>query len=547
MLKNLSIQNYAIIETLNIDFEQGFSVITGETGAGKSIILGAMALVLGQRADAKTIKEGTNKCVIEAVFEVSEYNLQTFFEENDLDYEAICTFRREILPNGKSRSFINDTPTTLTILKDLGELLIDIHSQHENLLLKDNSFQLNVLDMVAKNETERKYYRQTFNSFKMLEAELYELIEKNTKDTNNREYLQFQLDQLQKAALKEHEKEDLEDELKRLTHAEEIKTELEKITQFLSNDTQGVLPKLKEAQTSARKITAYFPDAENYNERLNSAYLDLKDLAADIEARQNDIEFDSQRTEFISERLDLIYSLEQKHRLSGIAALLDLQAKMEDELNRIDNADEKIAALKKQLDEVQELLHDAAKKLTQTRVSSQIIVTKKLIEQLQILNMPHIRFEISITDKADFSISGKDKIEFMFSANEKMPLQAIAQIASGGEISRVMLALKAIIATTKAMPTIIFDEIDTGISGETASKMAGIMQEMSHTMQVLCITHLPQIAAKGNTHYKVYKNQSTTNIRCLTSEERITEIAQMLSGASLSEAAVENAKSLLAQ
>ncbi len=546
MLSSLHIKNYAIIQSLSIDFESGFSVVTGETGAGKSIIMGALALVLGQRADAKVIHEGAEKCLIEACFEIKEYNLESFFDENDLDYDDHCIVRREVLAGGKSRSFINDTPVSLSILKDFAEQLIDIHSQHQNLLLKDNSFQLNVIDIIAKNETLRKEYFYFYRKNKDLQHELEELIASNAKNKAEQEYIQFQLEQLEKAQLKENEQEELEEEQQRLTHSEEIKTELGKASQLLLDDTSGIIANLKEASSAIKKIVRYLPETSEQEERISSNLIDLKDLAQEIDRLQNNIEFDPQRIEFINQRLDLIYTLEQKHQVSSIAGLISLQAEWEQKLSKIESADEEIAGLRKQIAETETQALNFAKQITETRVNSGKIIVEKLIAQLKQLGIPHIRLEISVAEKNELTATGKDQIEFLFSANEKSPLQPIAQIASGGEISRVMLSIKSLLASVKTLPSIIFDEIDTGISGEVADKMATIMQQMSHSMQVICITHLPQIAAKGNHHYSVFKQKSETNIKQLNPEERITEIAQMLSGASMTEAAIQNAKALLA-
>lgn len=545
MLLSLSIKNYAIIENLDIDFAKGFSVITGETGAGKSIILGAMAMVLGQRAEAKVVQEGKNKCLVEATFDISNYDLVAFFDKNELDYDSSCIIRREVLSTGKSRSFINDTPVNLSLLKELSGQLIDIHSQHENLLLKDNSFQLKVVDIVAKNEKERKHYQELYLSYKEISERIERLLTKQQEDAANKEYIEYQLGQLQKADLKEGEKEDLEAEQKKLSNTEEIKRELERAYLLLSDESQGVLRNLKDALTAIRKLASYMSEISDYDARLNTAYIDLNDLSAEVEVMQHNIEFDPQRIEFINERLDLIYSLEQKHKAKDVGELLALQKQLELSLTLIDSADEQIELLQKQLSTIKEQMTNAAIELSKSRKKSAKTVGEKLIYLLNLLGMPYVRFEITVAEKENFTITGKDQIEFLFSANEKSALQPVAQIASGGEISRVMLGLKSILANSKAMPTVIFDEIDTGISGEVADKMAGIMDEMSEGMQVVCITHLPQIAAKGAFHYKVFKEESTSNIRKLSKEERVDEIAQMLSGAIVSDAAIENAKILL--
>lgn len=545
MLTSLFIRNFAIIEKLEISFEKGFSVITGETGAGKSIMMGALSMVLGQRADSKTIKQGADKCLIEASFDIATYNLQHFFEQNDLDYDGVCIIRREIQANGKSRSFVNDTPVPLSTLKDLGERLIDIHSQYENLSLKDNLFQLNVVDTVANNEKELTAYRTHFDQLKQLTQQLDSLVETNAKSSADKEYLEFQCDQLQQAKLQPGEQEELEAELKQLTHAEEIKQELDRMQQLLSDEVGGVAVNLKESLNSIRRISKFFQESEAFEQRLNSCYIEIKDLAFEIGTKQNDIDFDPQRIEYINQRLDLIYSLQHKHRVATIDELLSLQTDFEEKLKKIASFDDEIEALKKQITEAEKRANQAATALTQSRLKVCKPMEDTLIKQLKQLGMPHVRFKVSVTEKPDLTEKGRDQTDFLFSANENTPLLAVSEIASGGEISRVMLSIKSLIVGSKTLPTIIFDEIDTGVSGEIADKMAEIMREMSARMQVICITHLPQIAAKGQYHYKVFKTLSTTNIKKLSTDERITEIAQMLSGSNLSEAAILNAKTLL--
>lgn len=545
MLTSLSIRNYAIIDKLDIEFESGFTAITGETGAGKSIIMGALGLVLGQRAEGKILKDGADKCLIEACFEIADYKLQGFFDENDLDYDSTCIFRREILASGKSRAFINDTPASLAVLKEFGERLIDIHSQHENLLLKDNSFQMKVVDIIAQNEVQRKDYHTAYSKFRQLKLDLEQLIAQSTKNSADKEYIQFQLEQLQAAALKETEQHELEEELKQLTHAEEIKTELNRIQLMLDDDNQGVLFSLKESVNAAKRVSKFLADAAEFEGRLNSCLLELKDISGEIDAKQSNIEFDPARIELVSQRLDLIYSLQQKHHLQSVGELIALQVELESKLNAIESSDEQIELLRKQILTAEQDALAFANKLSQTRVKAASSIAEQIVLKLELLGMPKVNFKIANEPKAELGAQGIDQIDFLFSANEKMGLQAISQIASGGEISRVMLSIKSLLANSKALPTIIFDEIDTGISGEIADKMADIMKVMSGHMQVLTITHLPQIAAKGHAHFKVYKDQSTTNIKKLSTPERITEIAQMVSGSSLTEAALANAKELL--
>ena len=545
MLSSLSIENYAIIDKLNIPFDAGFSVITGETGAGKSIIIGALGLVLGQRADTKTIKEGANKCVIEANFEIAEYHLEAFFKANELDYEKNCIIRREILPNGKTRSFINDTPVNLNTLKDLSIQLIDIHSQHENLLLNDKLFQLKVVDTIAKNDEELAQYQRLFSQYKTLKNELGTLIELAEKSQADKAYWQFQFDQLLTANIHPDEKNSLEDELQKISHTEEIKTDLLRLEQLLSNESGGIVISLKESVDTIRRLTNYLPETEEFEARINSAYIDLKDLAREINQKQSEVSFEPERLAYINERLDTIYSLEQKHRVNGTEALCNLQKELEDKLIQIDSFDDQINDLKKSIQLLSDKLEKAATQISIKRKAASSKIASHLIQQLASLGMKQLRFEVALSTIKEFSSTGKDQVDFLFSANDKSSLQTISQTASGGEISRVMLGLKSLIANTKALPTILFDEIDAGISGEIADKTASIMAEMSQAMQVICITHLPQIAAKGKQHYKVFKSNSTTKICQLSTNERITEIAQMLSGSSLSDAAIENAKILL--
>lgn len=544
MLSSLLIENYAIIDKLEIVFDKGFSVITGETGAGKSIIIGALGLVLGERADSKTIKEGEKKCIIEACFQIEAYNLQHFFNENSLDYDNNCIIRREILDSGKSRAFVNDTPINLTTLKELSLQLIDIHSQHENLLLNDKLFQLNVVDVIANNEQELKNYQKVFTEYKNLQKELTELTDLASKSNTDKEYYQFQFDQLAAANLQPTEKEKLEAEQKKLSHTEEIKTELLKTEELLNNDSRGIIINLKEAVNSISKINKII-DINEIATRLNSAYVDLKDLAREIEIKQQDIEYNPEKLTNISLRLDTIYGLEQKHKVSGTEALIQLQNELEKKLQQIDSYEDEIVKIKNKIEKTQDDLQQAAEKLSVKRTAASREISSHLIHQLASLGMKNVQFQVLISEKQDFSINGKDQIDFLFSANENNSLQSIAQIASGGEISRVMLSIKSLIAYSKALPAIIFDEIDNGISGEIADKMAEIMLKMSKKMQVICITHLPQIGAKGSSHFKVYKENNSTNIKRLNPSERINEIALMLSGSTLSEAAILNAKSLL--
>jgi DNA repair protein RecN (Recombination protein N) len=549
MLKHLSIQNYALIAQLEMNFEQGFSVITGETGAGKSIILGALALALGQRVDSKTIKENADKCVIEVYFDIKEYALHDFFENNELDYDETCIIRREILSNGKSRSFVNDTPITLTALKELGAQLIDIHSQHENLLLSNPLFQLTILDIVAKNNNMLANYQAAFKTFIALTTELETLVLNAEKYKTEKDYLQFQFSQLEEAHLQKDEQTELEEELELLTHSEEIKAQLEKAKSLLQQDEQGILPSLKETINAIKKITSFLPSEKETEERLSSCYIELKDIVQEVETKQLSVDFDPQRQEYIQQRLDLIYSLQKKHKATSIDELLVLKDSFEKQLSRIESFDDEILALQKRVEETKTEVQNHANTLSKTRQNVIPDITHIVSTQLQQLGIPHVQFSITITQKQQWSLFGNDDVQFLFSSNKHTTPMPVSQIASGGEVSRLMLCLKALIANTSTLPTIIFDEIDTGVSGEIADKMGEIMKQMSASIQVISITHLPQIAAKGNKHYKVFKKHeeksTSTHIKKLTEQERIQEIAQMLSGSTLTEAAIKNAEALL--
>ena len=550
MLKSLFIRNFVLIDSLDIKFDKGFSVITGETGAGKSIILGALSLVLGQRADGKSIKNGSEKCVIEAVFDVSRYKLEEFFLTNDLEYDAeICILRRELFASGKSRAFVNDSPVPLSVVKELGSRLIDIHSQHQNLLLGDNRFQLKVIDVMAENDILLILYRKEYSRYLSLKKELKELTEKALQTKQEEDYVRFQLEQLADAGLVAGEQEELEQELETLSHAEEIKGSLYKITRLLDGEEQGAVQLIKEALSTADSLERYYPKAKEIAERLRSAYIDMNDLASETEVLKEDIEFNPERLDWVNERLNTLYTLEQKHRVSKVEELMELLDKYNKQLKEIDSFDEQIESLKKQLEvSHQELLQQAAVLSEQRKIASKAI-SSQLVEMVVPLGMPNMRFAIDFVPKQEPESDGMDEIRFMFSANKSAELQPVAQTASGGEISRLMLCIKAMIAGFTALPAIIFDEVDTGVSGDIADKMGDIMQELGTKMQVFAITHLPQIAAKGKDHYFVYKEdtdeRTVTRIRKMNKEERVKEIARMLSGASLTSASIANAKELL--
>lgn len=549
MLKSLYIKNYALIDSLEIDFEQGFSVITGETGAGKSIILGALGLIVGQRADAKTIKMGESKCVIEGIFNISAYDLKAFFTEREIDYDEICILRRELMSSGKSRAFINDTPVTLADLKELGNRLIDIHSQHQNLMLGDNQFQMHVVDALAGNANLLKEYNQIYTIYKDSVKKLKNLQDAITKSRQEEEYLRFQYTALDEAALKEGEQEELEAELEMLNHAEDIKSGLYKINILLSDDEHGIVAALKESLSVTHSLSKMYNRSEEMQQRLDTAYIDLKDLSSEVERMAGDIEFNPERLAFVEERLNKIYSLQKKYNIDTVAGLLALKYEINKKLENIDSFDQQLKEQQQEVAENKEKVDLLASKLSSKRKSAIKPMEETLTKKTSVLGMPNIRFECNISPKQEADITGIDNLEFLFSANKNVRLQPVSEIASGGEISRLMLCLKSMIAGATALPTIIFDEIDTGVSGEIADKMGQIMQEFGQSMQVIAITHLPQIAAKGRAHYMVYKTDdektTTTNLRKLSDKERLEEIARMLSGASLTDAAIQNARVML--
>ena len=550
MLKSLFIQNFVLIDNLDIHFDQGFSVITGETGAGKSIILGALSLVLGQRADGKSIKQGADKCVIEAVFDVSKYQLESFFLDNDLEYDSeSCILRRELYASGKSRAFVNDSPVSLAILKELGTKLIDIHSQHQNLLLGDNRFQLRVVDVMAENEILLILYKKEYTRYQGLRKELSNLKERAAQSKQEEDYIRFQLDQLEEANLQPDEQDELEQEQETLSHAEEIKSSLYRVSSCLDGEEQGVVSLLKESLSSMDTLERYFPRAKEIAERLRSAYIDLNDLASEMEGLIEDVEFNPDRLTWVNERLDTLYALQQKHRVSSVEELIVLRDQFRAQLADIDSFDEQIAALEKQVQNSYKELLQQASVLSEQRKIASVAFAQQLVEMVAPLGMPHTRFQVAVVPRKEPESDGMDEIRFMFSANKSMALQPVAQTASGGEISRLMLCIKAMIAGFTALPTIIFDEVDTGVSGDIADKMGHIMQDLGSKMQVFAITHLPQIAAQGEAHYFVYKedvnDRTLTRIRPLNKEERVREIARMLSGSALTEASLANAKDLL--
>lgn len=551
MLKKLYIQNYALIEQLSIPFYKGFSVITGETGAGKSILLGAINLLLGQRADSKSIRAGEEKCIIEAEFQVGSYNLKPFFEANQLDYHSECILRREVLITGKSRAFINDTPVNLTQMRELGDYLIDIHSQHQNLLLSQESFQMDVIDVMAQNEDLLVDYKEVFMDWQKKTKKLSQLIQEAEEGKTQQDYLQFQLEQLEEANLIKGELERLEETFELQSHAEEIKATLYRLNSVLdNNDDKGVLSLLNEGVRSLRDLSKVFPSSKMLSERLSSVYIELKDIYNEITREEEHIEFDPIELEQIQDRLNLIYSLQQKHRAQTIEELIELKEEYKNQLTTISSLEDEIKELNKQITLSFDEVKVKAKELSKRRKKASLQFEKEIVEHLIPLGMKNVQFQVKCDKRKQPNQWGEDVITFLFSANKNAPLQPLSAVASGGEIARVMLSLKAMMAGKMQLPTIIFDEIDTGVSGEIAERMAIIMEDMStDDKQVISITHLPQIAARGKTHYKVYKkddeHQTHSHISELNDNERVEEIAQMVSGSTLTQAALDNAKELL--
>ena len=549
MIRKLVIRNYALIDSLDIDFAQGFSVITGETGAGKSIILGALSLILGQRVDTKVVTDTAVKTLVEGTFDVATYHLKPFFEENDLEYDDECIIRREIAPSGKSRAFINDTPVTVAQLKQLGDQLIDIHSQHQNLLLADSGFQLRMVDVLAHNTQELRAYQEAHQRCVTLAAEL-ETARRQLADAHaDEDYIRFQYAQLQEARLVAGEQEDLELEQERLTHAGDIKETLYEITSLLEGNDMSVLAALNTMLSRARSLHSYFPDAQQAIERLDSAYIDLKDLNATFADWNESLVVDPERLAWVEERLDTIFTLQQKHRVKSVDELIALRDEYAAKLDSIDNSDADIEKIERQLAEAERERETKAKELTATRISSARNLSSLMVEELRPLGMPHVQIVVDV-EPCNYYKMGAEQVVIRFSANKNQALQPVSDVASGGEISRLMLCIKSLVADALSLPTIIFDEIDTGVSGDIAARMGAIMRRMSQYMQVIAITHLPQVAAIGNHQYRVYKDNSGesthTHLVQLNEEERVEEVARMLSGTTLTEAALNNARVLLA-
>ena len=551
MLKEVHIRNYVLIDRLDIDFSDGFSVMTGETGAGKSIILGAMNLLLGGRADSKTLSQGADKCTIEGRFSINGYGLEQFFLDNDLDFDPDDTImRRELSSQGKSRAFINDTPVTLTQLRDLGCRLIDIHSQHQNLALGTQSFQLDVVDTIASNSQAKELYIQSFDKWTELRNRLASLKAEFESDNTDREYLEFQLEGLDSARLREGEQEELEQESDMLNHAEEIKQDLFRASEIMTADEEGSVQRLRSALQSLRSAQKNFNQCTELADRLDSCIIELKDIADTVQDLEEDVSFDPARLEQVNERLDLIYSLLKKHKKENITQLLELAESIRTRLDRTGSYEFDIEQFTRQTDTARKEMEARAQELTATRRKASDVIIKDIKELLQPLGIPNVQFNVDLQPSQGYDRTGHDDVRFMFSANKAVPMQELAAVASGGEIARVMLCIKSLVAGVRSMPTIIFDEIDTGVSGAVAEKMALLMKQMAREgRQVLAITHLPQIAALGQRHYKVFKTDESdathTRMAVLEGDDRIREIAGMMSGSTLTQAALDNAKALI--
>lgn len=549
MLKSLYIKNYALIHELNIEFNSGLAIISGETGAGKSILLGALSLILGQRADTQVLLDKTSKCIVEGYFEIDTYKLKDFFKKNDLDYDARTSLRREINIAGKSRAFINDTPVSLNVLKELGMQLVDIHSQHNNILLGNNVFQLQVIDAFAGNFTLLDTYTKDYALYRKLESDFVRLKEENQKAQSDLDYFQFQYDQLEQAKLSEGEQIKLENEQDILTHSEEIGMSLEKISNFLEGENENILGQMRSIRQMLERMKDFFAPASDMYDRFVSTEIEMNDLASEIETAKQGIIHEPGRLEIVRERLNLLYTLEQKHNVNSVEDLIRIHSELKKSIDSIATGDRNIEERKKELEIKKEDLKKLARTISGKRTGKLPVIEKEIASMLKKLGMPNARFAVNHISKEDLSPTGIDQVDFMFSANKNSRVQDLKKVASGGELSRVMLSLKSLIARSVSMPTIIFDEIDSGVSGDIADRVGEIIYKMAESMQVINITHLPQIASKGGQHFLVYKtdekNITRTHLRLLNPEERVLEIAKMLSGKDLSDAAIENAKTLL--
>ncbi|WP_433896344.1 DNA repair protein RecN [Sphingobacterium mizutaii] len=549
MLSKLQIKNYALIDALDINFDDKLNIITGETGAGKSIIMGALGLILGNRAESKHFFDESRKCIIEGHFYIKDYNLQDLFNSLDLDYEDTSLIRRELHADGKSRAFVNDTPVTLQTLKVLGEKLIDIHSQHATLQINTESFQLLVLDTVAQNQTVLADYKKKYQEYKRTVAELKQLEEDLAKAQSESDYQQFVFNELEQANLQDQEQEGLEAEQSQLENAEEIKRHFHAASSELQIGEINVLDSLKQALSSLQNGARYLPSSESLVDRLQSSLIELKDLSAEVEQVAEGISMDEERLSIVNERLSILYDLQKKHRVTTVKELLELKQDLENKLQATDSQGEQIEVLKVKIEKLHQEIVKLADQLTKNRSKATKIVEKEVQEVLSRVGMPHAQLNVELNKLSDFKSTGQDEVSFLFSANKGQALQPIHRVASGGELSRVMLAIKSLVAKTSALPTIIFDEIDTGISGEVALRVGELMEELAENMQVISITHLPQIASQGNSHFKVYKedkgNKTKSNIVLMNEEERVLEIAQMLSGANPEDTAIQHAKEML--
>ena len=552
MLKHISIRNFALIERVEVDFSAGFSVITGETGHGKSVFLGAISVLLGQRSDAKSIREGADRCVIEGSFDITDFALQGWFEENDLDYDSECIVRREVAASGRSRAFINDTPVSVAQLKELGARLMDIHSQHQNLLLGDAGYQLRVLDTLSGNKALLDSYKEQYEAYRSLNGELKKLKEALENSRRDEEWLRFQLDELNAAALKDGEVEELEQEVSELSHAEEIQAALYGACTAIDSDGNSLLQALREGANALARISSHYSAAEELVSRLENCYIELKDCSSEMEQRAGRVQYSPDRLEYVERRLAMIYDLQKKHRVDSVAGLLELATSFAERLDRIECGDDDIKALQRRIDALGKELTTLAGELTKVRKASAQHLQKEMVASLVNLGMPMIRFEVDFAATDGFTPLGCDVITFLFSANSSSAPQPLCDVASGGEMARVMLALKSLVASSTNQPTLIFDEVDTGVSGVLAERMGRMMQQMGRAnRQVLSITHLPQVAALGLRHYKVHKEETAkgtvTDIVELEQQERVREIAQMMSGEVLTDAAISAANLLLSQ
>lgn len=549
MVTSLSIQNYALINELHISLSDGLSIITGETGAGKSILLGALSLLVGQRADSGVLLDGSRKCIVEGTFNLTGYGLEELFKQYELDFDTTSVIRREISPDGKSRAFVNDTPVNVSVLKDLGEHLIDIHSQHQNLYLENPVFQLSVLDKFARHIPILQRYRDAFQMFKVLVSEYERVLQEASKNKADLEYFQFQYNQLNEAKLKADEQEVMEQDLKVLTHAEEIKAALSTASGLISGEGNSTILLLKDAIQQLSKIRNIHAASNDLFTRLDTVLIEIKDIAHETENLAEHVDYDPDKLELLKQRLDLIYSLQQKHRVSSVTELIQIQDTLKQKIDLISNADTKLDELKKETSRLRSILENVASEISANRKKIIPQITGRVDELLKQLGIPNGVFAIELTKSDDFMPSGNDKVRFLFSANKQAPMQELSKVASGGEMARLMLSIKATIAEVVTLPTIIFDEIDSGVSGDIADKMGNVIYHMADSAQVINITHLPQIASKGKNHFLVYKHdladKTQTSIKQLKSDERVIEIARMLSGEKLSEAAINNAKSLL--